>query len=1221
MSMLVWNLRGIRSNKDDLIKLIREHQTQIVLLQETKLQANEKIQLSNFHTFSRNVVCQGNQIAHGGVAILVKPEMEPVRLKIKTTLQAVAVKICIFNPIVVCSLYVQEVDRVPKAQLQNLINQLGPRFILAGDFNAHTPLTGHSDYNSLGEIFEDLIEENGLLLSNNDEATHLNKASGKWSTLDWTLSKNVNSITDWHTYPDLANSDHLPIIFSIFDWNNNPSHQTQRYQEHKANWTDFQRLSSTIDIEDNDPEGITKFTQQLIRIADRTIPKSGRNVHRRVVPWWSKDTENAVKNRKKALRRLKRNDNLRNRIELNRATAIAKREIKKAKRDSRKKLCESISSSTPVREIFQNVKRIQGASNSRRIRLLKGNDGNALTEDYAMANLLADKFSSESSDTKYSMGFRINKTLKELRPVFIPDSNHPINNDFSYVELELALTKCNGRSSGPDKVSYGMLKNLSPQAKSLLLQVFNTMWQSRSFPESWRHSHVIPLLKPGKSSTSPDSYRPISLTSNLSKLFERMAMRRLNFWIEKNKFLHNSQNGFRKHRSVTDNIVVLHRTGIEALNRNEHAICLFFDLKKAYDRVWRRLVLEKLLEWGLGGNILHFLSNFLKERTLRVICNGTESKIVDLDNGVPQGSVAAVTSFLVAVSDYEKDLEREFSARFPSIQLVILAYADDKSAIVSGATNDPRVLEAAQFIADFTVTWMSDHGLELSASKTQILHVCAKRNCKKITLKVDGMTVRDQPLVDFLGIKVDRHFLWRQHLKYRRSSCVKPLNAIKMLSNTKFDVNSEILLRIVDSIITSRLLYGCEVYFDTAKSNLKSIQSTYMAAIRTAIGAFRTSPLESITFESGKLSLEHLILKQNMCYCFRTLENRHLNEFGVTERTNSRFKRTIGDYFQDNLQYFDLQNAQVIRSKTGLAPWGYRRFQIDTSLRNTKKEGSSMAILKAMAMEKLQNHQGRHLIFTDGSRSEGRTGLSVVLPERAIIKRLPDQTSVYMAELLAIYMAIKEAQNLRENVTIVTDSLSSLDAIQNFETRNPVTNLIQRLLGENTFIRLLFVHSHTGLSGNELADDKAREATEKQEPDFLDLGLHDIKKAISRGILRRRKIVWEQVPLSNKLRSVMNEPTPRTEYLSGKRIYDRAITRLRLGHARITHSFLFQLPHRPPICEVCQSQITVEHLLVSCPKFSTIRTHLGMAPSLRDVFADTPKLIEFLKASQLLKEI
>ena len=96
---------------------------------------------------------------------------------------------------------------------------------------------------------------------------------------------------------------------------------------------------------------------------------------------------------------------------------------------------------------------------------------------------------------------------------------------FSSIELSTAISQLStSTSSGPDQITYPFLSHLPQSALHFLLYIFNLSWSTHTFPSAWKQSTIIPILKPGKPSDSPSSYRPISLTSCTSKLFERMVL-------------------------------------------------------------------------------------------------------------------------------------------------------------------------------------------------------------------------------------------------------------------------------------------------------------------------------------------------------------------------------------------------------------------------------------------------------------------------------------------------------------------------------------------------------------------------------------------------------------------------------------------------------------------------------------------------------------------------
>lgn len=1226
MSVIQWNLRGINSNRDELKNFVKVHGSEIILLQETKLKGRDTVGIAGFKTFCRNARCERNQIAHGGVAILVKECLNPTRIPLDTRLQAIAVEVELRSPTVFCSLYMQENDRVSKRELDELIDQLGERFIIGGDFNAHNPLWHHEDYNSLGMIVEEIMIEKDLILLNSEEATYLNKRNKKWSILDLTIS-NRDEWGDckWKPLEDLANSDHLPIVFETLPRTNLELTCDLKYQENKADWNEFRKRSSRIVLSQIDQRSLTIFNKQILNIADRTIPKNSGKPRRRAVPWWTEEIKEAVKTRKRALRRFKQNLTDNNLIFLNQATARCKRLIKVGKRKATEDICNSISGSTPAAKVFSNVKRIQGLSSPRIIKMLKVDD-RTITDAGTIANVLANHFSKNSSDRVYSASFRCEKYLVESKALNIPEVNDPINSPFSTSELNHALQKCSGKSTGPNGISYGMLKNLHWKAKMQLLQIFNHIWSHRWYPEEWKHALTIPLQKPGKSAFDPDGKRPISLTCTDSKLFERMAMRRLNWWLEENQKLDQAQNGFRQGRSCTDNAIILHKVLVQELHEGKHSFCIFFDLQKAYDRVWRHSVIRKLLEWGLGGNLVHFLQGFLRNRTMQVKCNGTVSEIVSLENGVPQGTVAAVTCFLISIVDFERDVKREFLRRFPHLRLVLLSYADDKAGIITGPTNDQTMRDAIQFLATFTDSWMKKRGLSLSPPKTQILHVCNKKGCRKVKISIDEHEITQSRIVKFLGHTFDSRLLFNQHIRQIKSKCVRPLAAVRFLSKPSMNADTRTLIQIVHSMITSKLLFGSEVYFGAAESNLKHLRSIYVAGLRYAIGAFRTSPLDSIVFESGQISFHTQVRRRNLTCALRALSLEHLLEYDLHEPIGHTRLLTLGDFFQECRQELNIELSSVIRTGQGAPPWKFDKLRIDTELARTEKGSVPPQILRRMANNKINSKRQGNLIFTDASHGDNGTAYAVVFENETVTGKMQPITSVFTAELTAIYRAVQMSSEIQGKTTIVTDSLSALRALENHNNKDPLVKMVQRLSCQMSGrVEFLFVHSHVGVVGNEKADEAAKNCVESQLITDNLMTVNNSKRAISIKVKQWRREEWDSIAPTNKLKSHVNYFTTRDPYQMRDRRDRVVISRMRIGHTCLTHLYLLSSPHTQPLCPHCQTLMTVDHLLLECTGVLSQRQIAGIQGTLKDIFEPSVRgskiLIEFLKNVNLYHKI
>lgn len=145
------------------------------------------------------------------------------------------------------------------------------------------------------------------------------------------------------------------------------------------------------------------------------------------------------------------------------------------------------------------------------------------------------------------------------------------------------------------------------------------------------------------------NYRPISLTNCTSRVLERMVNKRLNWFLKKNYILSNFQSGFRKNRSTVDNLAYFESNIMEAFSSNEYLVYIFYDIEKAYDTQWRLNIIQELLNHCLKANLVHFVANFLKNRSFMISLDLYSSERV-LENGIPQGSVLGVTLFIVSIN-------------------------------------------------------------------------------------------------------------------------------------------------------------------------------------------------------------------------------------------------------------------------------------------------------------------------------------------------------------------------------------------------------------------------------------------------------------------------------------------------------------------------------------------------------------------------------------------
>ena len=199
--------------------------------------------------------------------------------------------------------------------------------------------------------------------------------------------------------------------------------------------------------------------------------------------------------------------------------------------------------------------------------------------------------------------------LSELRrATCLEESHSSFCSPFSSTELLAAASNLStSTATGPDKVAYPMLKYLPRSGMDFLLHIFNLSWSSHSFPSIWKTSSIIPIHKMGKPLDSPASFRPMSLTSCVSKLFERIIISRLLFLLESNSILSPRQDGFRPGRSTLDQILFLSQSISDGFNKprpGSGTILSTIDFSKAFDSVWHPALFHKLISASRTGGVL-----------------------------------------------------------------------------------------------------------------------------------------------------------------------------------------------------------------------------------------------------------------------------------------------------------------------------------------------------------------------------------------------------------------------------------------------------------------------------------------------------------------------------------------------------------------------------------------------------------------------------------------
>ena len=209
------------------------------------------------------------------------------------------------------------------------------------------------------------------------------------------------------------------------------------------------------------------------------------------------------------------------------------------------------------------------------------------------------------------------------------------------------------KASGPDCIPEVVLKNCEPELSYILARLFKKCLKESCFPDCWK---VVPVFKNVGERSTAKNYRPVSLLSVISKVFEKLVNNRIVDHLEKCGLSSDFQYGFRSTRSTADLLTVVSDRIARAFNRSGATRAVALDISKAFDRVWHADLFHKLNSYGFSGQIFGLISSFLSNRRLRVVLDEKSSQENPVNAGIPQGSILGPTLFLLYINDLPDDV-------------------------------------------------------------------------------------------------------------------------------------------------------------------------------------------------------------------------------------------------------------------------------------------------------------------------------------------------------------------------------------------------------------------------------------------------------------------------------------------------------------------------------------------------------------------------------------
>ena len=700
------NARSIVNKLNDLSILINDHDPDLILISETWCNEDISNALLNIPGYiiepelrkDRNDTMNG---IGGGVLVYVRNDLiiKPINVENEFNM---FVQFEVINSqnkddkgLTITLLY-----RPPRSREQNtlelckLINNAPENSIFIGDFNfpAINWLTFESD--RFSEPFLQCVNENNFeqLV---EFPTHV-----RGNILDLVLSNRPDIITNVESLGNLSTSDHSIICVDvnfrskfnssselIIDWKNGDVNGLKNYLG-SVNWI--------AELRDKDTEDSWTFIKEKINTGINTfipkIPRRRGNNHQ----WMTKGVKKLVRQKQRHYNLYMNTRSDEHYVQFKKTEKMCKKAIRSAKRKFEQKIAKN-GNKRPFNSYIKSK-----TSSRLNIGPLKSGN-NLITDNLEMATVLNQQFSSVFSheDTTNLPPYPQLNGQNTVEDVYFDEMT---------VKSKIKNLKISS-SSGPDGISSKFLYDHVDYLSVPLSILYTKSLASGSVPQDWREANVSPIYKKG-SKNNPENYRPISLTSIPCKIMESILKDGIINYLLNYHLLNSSQHGFLPNKSCTTNLLVFLEKITKAVDEGIPMDIIYLDFSKAFDKVPHKRLLLKMKSLGITGNILKWVESWLTNRKQRTVLNGVFSSWVDVESGVPQGSVLGPLLFVIFINDIDSCAD-EID--------ILLKFADD-TKLGHKARNIEDCLKTQKCL-DKLIDWANTWNMSFNISKCKVLHV------------------------------------------------------------------------------------------------------------------------------------------------------------------------------------------------------------------------------------------------------------------------------------------------------------------------------------------------------------------------------------------------------------------------------------------------------------------------------------------------------------------
>ena len=405
-------------------------------------------------------------------------------------------------------------------------------------------------------------------------------------------------------------------------------------------------------------------------------------------------------------------------------------------------------------------------------------------------------------------------------------------------QVSAILCKMSGnKATGLDNLPAKFVKDSTSIITKPLTHVINVSINSGCIPSDLKMARVVPLFKK-KSKTDCGNYRPVSVLSIVSKVFERVVYDQMNAYMNEHNLLYELQSGFRS--AFSTDTCLIHLTDFikQESDKGNFTGMILLDLQKAFDTVNHGILLSKLQSLGFNDLSVQWFKSYLTGRTQVTDVDGVLSNSKGISCGVPQGSILGPLLFLIYVNDMRA-----------AVGCKLLLYADDSALLVSGR-DVSEIEENLSMELDSVCEWLTENKLSIHLGKTESILFATKRrlrNVNSINVSCNGNNIVSKANVSYLGVNLDQSLTGED---IANTVIAKSSNKLKFLYRNTRNFNLKTKKLLVSALIQSQFDYSCSSWYSGLSKKLKGRMQTMQNKIVRYM--LNVPPRHHIGFEEFK---------------------------------------------------------------------------------------------------------------------------------------------------------------------------------------------------------------------------------------------------------------------------------------------------------------------------------------------------------------------------------